>query len=65
MRLCCYDIEKECKKNCTRTEGCVACIIEEAEALHPYKVYGNAETYSQYNEGWCDALDFIASRLHI
>lgn len=38
-------------------------ILAEAEMLHPYKVYGKHETYSQYNEGWCDALHYIDARI--
>lgn len=64
-RFCRYDLERECTYHATRTEGCVACIIEEAEKMHPYKVVGNSETYSDYNQGWCDALEYIASRLNI
>lgn len=33
--------------------------IDEVEKEHPYKIYGQAESYSPYNEGWCDALDRI------
>ena len=33
--------------------------IDGVEKEHPYKVYGDAETYSQYNEAWCDALDRV------
>lgn len=61
MIVCYYDVERECKKNCTRTEECVACIIEEAEQLRRYKVIGDADSYSDYNQGWCDAIDRIRS----
>lgn len=65
-QLCSYDIEKKCEKeNVTTTEGCVSCILSDAEKLHPYKVQGKPETYDKYNEGWNDALSYIASRLHI
>lgn len=33
--------------------------IDEIENEHQYKIYGNRETYSQYNEAWCDALDRV------
>ena len=33
--------------------------IDEVETEHQYKVYGQPESYSKYNEGWCDALDIV------
>lgn len=30
---------------------------EDIEAMHPYKIVGNHDTYSQYNEGWSDCAD--------
>ena len=30
---------------------------------HPYKVVGDMDTYSQYNEGWNDACDRIQSKI--
>lgn len=38
-------------------------ILEEIEAEHPYKVPGNYESYSQYNEAWSDAIDRVRARL--
>lgn len=38
-------------------------ILEEIEAEHPYKVPGKPDTYSQYNEGWQDALDRVRGEL--
>lgn len=35
--------------------------IDEVEKEHPYKVYGDRDSYSEYNEGWCDALDRVRS----
>ena len=37
-------------------------ILEESEAEHPYKVPGQLDTYSQYNEGWQDALDRVRGK---
>lgn len=37
-------------------------ILEEIEAEHPYKVPGKPDTYSQYNEGWQDALDRVRGK---
>lgn len=30
---------------------------------HPYKEAGKPETYSQYEEGWSDACDYIRGKL--
>ena len=38
-------------------------ILEEIEAEHPYKVPGNYDSYSQYNEAWQDAIDRVRVRL--
>lgn len=38
-------------------------ILEEVEAEHPYKVPGNYDSYSQYNEAWQDAIDRVRARL--
>ena len=38
-------------------------IFEEIEAEHPYKVPGNYDSYSQYNEAWSDAIDRVRARL--
>ena len=38
-------------------------IFEEIEAKHPYKVPGNYDSYSQYNEAWQDAIDRVRARL--
>lgn len=36
-------------------------IIDGVNKAHPYKVPGDYDTYSQYNEGWQDACNTIAS----
>lgn len=38
-------------------------ILEEIESEHPYKVPGNYDSYSQYNEAWSDAIDRVRARL--
>ncbi len=38
-------------------------IFEEIEAEHPYKVPGNYDSYSQYNEAWSDAIYRVRARL--
>lgn len=40
--------------------------IEQSDALekeHLYKQRGNPDSYSKYNEGWCDAIDRMQSIL--
>lgn len=38
-------------------------ILDKIEAEHPYKVPGKHDTYSQYNEGWQDAIDRVRGEL--
>jgi hypothetical protein len=41
-------------------------LIEKIDAVaneHPYKVVGDTDTYSQYNEGWTDACDRLEAVL--
>lgn len=38
-------------------------ILKELAQLHPYKVKGKPETYSDYNQGWEDALGCIESKM--
>lgn len=33
--------------------------LEELEKEHPYKVIGQPDTYSQYNEAWLDCIDRV------
>lgn len=33
--------------------------LEELEKEHPYKVIGQPDTYSQYNEAWRDCMDRV------
>lgn len=40
-------------------------ILDKIEAEHPYKVPGDYDTYSQYNEGWQDAIDRVRGALQI
>lgn len=40
------------------------CIADYAADEHPYsKEPGKPETYSDYNQGWNDACDYIRNRL--
>jgi hypothetical protein len=38
-------------------------IIAEVEEEHPYKQSGNRDSYSQYNEGWSDALGTLQGKI--
>ena len=33
--------------------------LNKASSMYPYEVVGKPETYSQYNAGWQDALDYV------
>lgn len=33
--------------------------LKKLREQHPYREGGKPETYSQYNEGWSDALDLV------
>lgn len=38
-------------------------ILEEIEQEHPYHIPGRPETYSEYNDGWTDAIDRVRAEL--
>lgn len=40
-------------------------IIEQVEAMHPYKQSGNRDSYSDYNQGWSCACDIVQQRLEV
>ena len=37
--------------------------LDKASSMYPYEVVGKPETYSQYNAGWQDALDYLSQLL--
>ena len=37
--------------------------IVKASSMYPYEVVGKPETYSQYNCGWQDAVDYLSQLL--
>lgn len=37
--------------------------LDKASPMYPYEVVGNPETYSQYNCGWQDAVDYLSQLL--
>ena len=38
-------------------------ILDMIEQEHPYHIPGNPETYSEYNDGWTDAIDRVRAEL--
>ncbi|MDD7256178.1 hypothetical protein [Bullifex porci] len=34
--------------------------LDKASSMYPYEVIGKPETYSQYNAGWQDAIDYLS-----
>lgn len=55
----------------TKLEPCDDCVsrqaviilIDEASEMHPYKVVGDSDTYSNYNQGWSDACDWLYANI--
>lgn len=41
----------------------VIILIDEASEIHPYKVVGDSDTYSNYNQGWSDACDWLYANI--
>ena len=37
--------------------------LERIEEIHPYKVIGDRDSYSPYNEAWADCISLIEERL--
>lgn len=40
-------------------EDAIKAIVEVVGAMHPYRIPGVIETYSQYNEAWTDTIDKV------
>ena len=38
-------------------------ILRKVESIHPYKVLGDRDSYSSYNEGWEDAVALIDAKI--
>ena len=38
-------------------------VLDKASSMYPYEVVGKPETYSQYNAGWQDAVDYLSQLL--
>lgn len=39
--------------------------LNQACSIYPYEVEGKPETYSIYNAGWCDAIDYVSQLLGV
>lgn len=39
--------------------------LDKASSMHPYEVEGKPETYSLYNAGWQDAIDYVSQLLGV
>lgn len=39
--------------------------LDKVSSMYPYEVIGNSETYSLYNAGWQDAIDYLSQLLDI
>ena len=39
--------------------------LNKALSMYPYEVVGESETYSQYNCGWQDAVDYLSQLLGV
>ena len=39
--------------------------LNKASSMYPYEVVGEPETYSQYNCGWQDAVDYLSQLLGV
>jgi len=46
-----------------KIEEAISKVIEEIADQRPYKEAGNADSYSQYNEGWTDACDVLETAI--
>lgn len=39
--------------------------LNKASSMYPYEVEGKPETYSIYNAGWQDAIDYVSQLLGV
>lgn len=62
--ISCEECEQYFAINALENQVYLPTVLAEAELLHAYKVPGHPNTYSQYNEGWMDAVNFFDSRLN-
>ena len=39
--------------------------LDKASSMYPYEIVGKPETYSLYNAGWQDAIDYLSQLLGV
>lgn len=39
--------------------------LNKASSMYPYEIVGEPETYSLYNAGWQDAIDYVSQLLEV
>ena len=39
--------------------------LDKASSMYSYEIVGKPETYSQYNAGWQDAVDYLSQLLGV
>ena len=52
-------------KGLTMDKESIRDAIVKASSMYPYEVVGKPETYSQYNAGWQDAVDYLSQLLGV
>ena len=55
-------LEQQPCEDCISRQA-VIILIDEASEMHPYKVVGDSDTYSNYNQGWSDACDWLYANI--
>lgn len=55
-------LEAQPSEDCISRQA-VIILIDEASEMHPYKVVGDSDTYSNYNQGWSDACDWLYANI--
>lgn len=49
----------------SRVKKSIRDALYKASSMYPYEVINKPETYSQYNCGWQDAIDYLSQLLGI
>ena len=49
----------------SRVKESIRDALNKASSMYKYEVIGKPETYSQYNAGWQDAIDYLSQLLGI
>ena len=53
------------QKELTMDKESIKDALDKALSMYPYEVVGKPETYSQYNCGWQDAVDYLSQLLGV